>query len=146
MKRLIYLSMLISFSANAHVVMGILQGKKEIVVKTRSQGELLDVNFEEGQKVKAGDVLGKLDNQKEMIEKKMAYDDFVNSKDEYKKTKQLRKYVSKDELKKKKTDLSKKESLFKLKEFNLESKNIVTPIDGILTKKFIKEAKILAVA
>ena len=52
MKRLIYLSMLISFSANAHVVMGILQGKKEIVVKTRSQGELLDVNFEEGQEVK----------------------------------------------------------------------------------------------
>ena len=71
MKRLIYLSMLISFSANAHVVMGILQGKKEIVVKTRSQGELLDVNFEEGQEVKAGDVLGKLDNQKEMIEKKI---------------------------------------------------------------------------
>ena len=125
----------------AHSVIGVLRGKKEILIKTKSQGELKKINFKEGDLVKAGDVIAEIDNEKEKLELKMALNDFEQAKMDYKKSKKLKKYLSQDELLKKKNDYLKKENLFKLKKYNLEAKNITSPIAGIVAKNYINEGE-----
>jgi len=122
----------------SQTVIGILRGKHEIVITAKSQGELKEIFYHEGDFVKAGDLIAQLDNHKEIIEAKMAENDFLLAKNEYEKSKELVKYLSQDELSKKENDFFKKKSLYELKKYYLESKSIKSPIDGVLVRKYIK--------
>lgn len=140
MKKLFLILGLITFYSNvfAHTVIGILEGTKEITIKSKSQGELIDIFFKEGEMVKAGEVIAELDSEKEQIEKDMAFTDYETAQKDFQKSKKLAEYISKDELLKKKNDFLKKENLFKLKDYNLKTKKFIAPIDGTLTRKYIK--------
>jgi membrane fusion protein (multidrug efflux system) len=142
MKKLLCLILsLICYQLSAHTVIGVLQGKKEIIIKTKSQGQLEEIYFTEGEVVKLGDVLGSLNNEKESIEKEMAFNDFKMAEKEFNKSEKLAKYISKDELQQKESDFLKKKNLHKVKEYNLNAKNIRSPINGIFTRRFIKEGE-----
>lgn len=137
---LILLSIFVS-DAFAHSVIGVLRGKREILIKTKSQGELRKINFLEGSMVKAGDIIAEIESEKEQLELKIALNDFKQAKSDFEKSKKLKQYLSEDELLKKKNDYLKKENLYKLKKYNLDNKNISTPIDGIIAKNYIKEGE-----
>lgn len=125
----------------ANKVIGILTGKKEIIVTTKSQGELKKINFKEGDVIQEGAVVGNLESEKEKIERDIAYNSFLTAKKDVEKSRQLKKYLSKDELRKKEDEFKNKKGQFELKEYNLKSKNIISPIEGVLTKIYIKEGE-----
>ncbi len=120
---------------------GILQGKKEIIVSSKTQGEIREIHFTEGTKVKEGDIILSIDNQKETIEYELAKNDFDSAKEDYNKSKKLKKYLSGEELTKKRNLYLSKKASFELKEYALKTKEIKTPIDGILSKIFLKEGE-----
>jgi membrane fusion protein (multidrug efflux system) len=125
-------------STYAHTVMGVVQGAKEIVIKTKSQGELKKVFFKEGSRVSKGDVIAQIDNTKELIQKKMAKSDYKLAKSDYKKSKKLKEYISKEELAKKEGIYKKRKGQYELSKLNVENKSIISPIDGVVTKSYIK--------
>lgn len=124
--------------AETHQVIGLLQGKEEVLLKSKSQGELIEILVEEGQKVKKGDVIARLDRTKEQVELKLAKAEFQASKDDYEKSKKLKKFMSAEELTKKKNDFLKKKSNYELKKINLFAKSFIAPIDGIIAKRYVK--------
>jgi len=138
---IIILSSIFISTTNAHTVIGLLQGEREILITTKSQGELKKLFFKEGQEVKSGDIIGSLDSKKEKIEKELAKQELIAAKNDYLNSKKLKKYLPKDELTKKKNDSLRKESIHELKIYNFNAKQIKTPIDGIISKIFIKEGE-----
>lgn len=124
--------------AETHQVIGLLQGKEEVLLKSKSQGELIEILIKEGQKVKKGDIIAKLDQKKEQVELKLAKAEFHAAKDDYQKSKKLKKFMSAEELTKKKNDFLKKKSNYELKKINLSSKSFIAPIEGIVAKRYIK--------
>lgn len=141
MKYIVFFSLLQLCIAHSHTVIGVLKGEKEVVIKAKSQGELKEIKFKEGQFVKAGDIIAVIDNEKESLESDMAYNDYLLASKEYQKSKKLKEYLSDDELNKKRNDYLKKKKLYEIKKYNLASKNITTPISGIVAKEFIKQGE-----
>jgi membrane fusion protein (multidrug efflux system) len=128
-------------SVFSKTVIGVLKGKKEIIIKTKSQGLLEKILIKEGRLVKQGEVLAQIESKKEQLEKKMAESDYKSAQEEFVKSKKLKKYLSSDELLKKKRDYQKKKNLLELKKLNLEAKNIVSPISGVVSRKFVSEGE-----
>jgi membrane fusion protein (multidrug efflux system) len=139
MKKLLLLSgLFLTTQLYAYTVIGLLQGESDLVLKSKSQGELKKLFFKEGEKIKTGDIIAILDDKKEKLEKDLAENEFKTAQEDYQKSKKLKKYISKDELTKKKDNFIRKEITFKLRTINLESKRIISPIDGIIARRMIK--------
>lgn len=138
--KVLMLFLLITFFnfAHAKTVIGILEGTNEITLKSKSQGELKEIYFKEGDPVIEGDIIAELESEKEQIEMDMALNDFETAKKDFLKSEKLAEYISKDELLKKKNDYLKKENMFKLKDYNLKTKKFISPINGTFTRKYIK--------
>ncbi len=120
---------------------GVLLGEKEILVKSRAQGQISAVQVEEGSLVKTGDLLAQLDDKQEKIERDLASVESNIASQDYQKTKQLKKYVSEEEISNKQNNYLKKKSTHDLKELSLANKKITAPIDGIVTERFIKSGE-----
>jgi len=128
-------------TANALTVIGILEGKKEIVIRAKSQGEVTQVNYEAGQKVSAGDIIAIIDEQQEEIERDLAETEFDTAKQDYLKTEKLKKFVSSDEITQKKNLYLKKKSILELKDYNFNNTRVTAPFEGVITKRFIKQGE-----
>jgi membrane fusion protein (multidrug efflux system) len=139
MKKLFLITgLIIATNISAATVIGLLQGQNDLVLKSKSQGELKKIYFKEGEKVKAGDIIAVLDDKKETLEKKLAENDFKTAQEDYLKSKKLEKYISQDELIKKKDNYLRKETTLKLRKVNLDAKKIISPIDASIARRMIK--------
>ena len=98
----------------AKEAVGILEGKREVLVKAKAQGEVTALMVKEGQVVQKGEVLGTLESKQQEIERNLALQEFKDAKDDYNKTKKLKKYVSGDEIQKKKAIFLKKKSVYEV--------------------------------
>ncbi|MBT3979784.1 MAG: efflux RND transporter periplasmic adaptor subunit [Bacteriovoracaceae bacterium] len=138
MKTILLSALLLATSAWAYKVTGVLAGKQEVLIKSKSQGEITQIEKKEGTKVLAGDTLATIDDEQEQIEWKQAAEELKSAKGDYLKTKALKKYVSQEELIKKRDIYLKKKSIYELKGYNLKNTKITSPIAGVISKKFIK--------
>ena len=120
--------------AETHQVIGLLQGKEEVLLKSKSQGELIEILIKEGQKVKKGDIIAKLDQKKEQVELKLAKAEFHAAKDDYQKSKKLKKFMSAEELTKKKNDFLKKNQIMSLKKLISPQKALLLLLKVLLQK------------
>lgn len=125
-------------SAQANQVTGILQGVHEITITTKSQGQIISIRVKEGQHVQKGQVLAIIDDEQETIENDLAKVELETAKQDYEKTKSLKKYVSDEEVMQKKNTFLKKQSEFKLKQYNLKNTQVISPISGLITHRFLK--------
>ncbi len=135
---LIATTLFLPAALNAYVVTGILQGKQEITIKSKSQGQITKVFIKEGEWVKAGAVLALIDDEQEKIEMELAKVEMETARGDLEKMKKLGKYVSAEEVLNKKNAFLKKESLYQLKAYNFKNTRITSPISGLVTKQFIK--------
>ena len=78
---------------------------------------------------------------KEKLQLQLAKVEFLTAEKDYKRTKQLGKYVSKEEILQKKNLFLKKKTVFELKKYNLQNTKIITPIDGVITKCLVKKGE-----
>jgi len=138
---LLAMLLLTNTPALSSTVMGLLKGKREILVTARSQGEVVGIHFQEGDQIKTENIVISLDHKKETIERDLAKTEFQTAKSDYEKSKQLKKYLSADEIIKKKDNFLRKRSIFELKEYNLSTKRVKSPISGMVTKIFIKKGE-----
>lgn len=122
-------------------VVGILQGEKDLLVKSRSQGEIKDIFVQVGERVKEGDVLASIENEKEQLELNSAKIDFEQSKKEYENSLKLVKFMSKSELDKILNDYNKKKNIYDLKLYSVNAKKILSPINGIIAKNYLKKGE-----
>ena len=84
--------------------------------------------------MKKGDIIAKLD-QKEQVELKLAKAEFHAAKDDYQKSKKLKKFMSAEELTKKKNDfLKKKNQIMSLKKLISPQKALLLLLKVLLQK------------
>ena len=139
MKLIIITTLLLPSLIFAYTVSGILQGKEEVLIKAKSQGQITKIILKEGDRVKPGDILAIIDDQQEQIEVKLAKVEQDSAHKDYLKTSKLKKFVSQEEVLKKKNEYLKKKSIYELKKYNLENTQITSPIEGIVAHQFIKK-------
>ncbi len=132
-------------TAQSKGIPAIIFGKKEITIKSKAQGELIKVKVEEGDAVKAGQVIAIIDDRQQKIERDLANVEYKTADQDFLKTKKLNKYVSKDEILQKEAAYLKKKSTFELKELDFSNTRIVSPIDGVVTKNYFDEGERVSV-
>lgn len=125
-------------------VSAVLLGEKQIKIKSKSQGQLIKVLVDEGTSVKSGAVLAKLEDRQEVIERNLASVEYKIAEEDFQKTQSLKKYVSEEEISKKKNEVIRKKSVFELKDLNLSHKDIVAPIDGVVSRKYFTVGETVA--
>lgn len=128
--------LLVPPTALARSVTGIVFGEREITIKAKSQGEIMALNFPEGERVSTGAVLAVIDDRQEQIEASQAKIEWEAAEQDFHKTESIRKYVSKDEIAQKKNASLLKKAAYELKEYHLSNTRVSSPIDGIVTKKY----------
>ncbi|MBI2522384.1 MAG: efflux RND transporter periplasmic adaptor subunit [Bdellovibrio sp.] len=128
-------------TAKAEIVSGILAGKEEVLIKTKIQGQIQQINFSEGQRVKEGDVLVVLDDEQQKLELELAKVEYETAKEDYIKTGQLKKYVSQEEILQKKNNYLRKKTVYELKNVSFENTRMTAPIGGVLSRIFIKKGE-----
>lgn len=132
-------------NASAEMVSGILHGEQEITIKSKSQGEITKLHFDEGAPVKENEVIAVIDDRQEEIERKIASIEYETAEKDYEKTQGLHKYVSKDELIEKKNAALRKKSVYDLKEYSYIITRVMSPINGIITKKYFDKGETVSV-
>lgn len=130
-----------SNAAFSYTAIGILQGKEDITLTTRSQGEVSNIHHKDGSFIKAGTIIAQLENEKELIEKNLAENEHDTAKNDYEKSLDLKKYISEDELNKKKNLYLSKKSNLDLKNYNLKTRDIISPISGVIARSYIKKGE-----
>ena len=138
MKSIFLSFFLLSTQLHAHTVLGILKGEREIMIKTKSQGQLKKILIKEGEKVSAGETIAQLENEKEKIDYNLAKAEYEAAQKALNDSKKLKKYLSKDELAKKKTDYLRRKATLEQRRISLENKSLISPINGIVAKKFVR--------
>ncbi|MBF0315017.1 MAG: efflux RND transporter periplasmic adaptor subunit [Oligoflexia bacterium] len=130
------LSALMPLSSLATPTSGILTGKQQIIIKAKSQGEIIAIKIAEGSSIRKDDVIAIIDDKQESIELQLAKSEYITAKNDFEKNKQLKKYLSLDELNKKENEFLKKKSAYDLKNLSLENTRITSPINGIIAKRY----------
>ena len=123
------------------VISGILFGEKEITIKSKSQGELTVLNLGEGERVGTGTVIAIVDDRQEKIELEQAKLEYQSALHDYEKTEKIKKFISKDEIRQKKDWAALKKTNLDLKEYHFSNTQIVSPIDGIISKKYFDQGE-----
>ena len=129
----------------AEEVTGILFGKQDITLKSKTQGEVTEIRRQEGDVVIENDVLAVIDDQQEKIERELAKSDYELARSDLERTKKLHKYVSKDEIDQKSAALAAKKSQFDLKEYALNNTRVTSPIAGVVARKYLERGETVAV-
>lgn len=120
-------------------------GKKELTLKARAQGELMEIRADEGQRVKAKDVIAVIDNRRVKIDLDLTKVEYQMAKKDFESSKKLKKYVSSDEIVQKEGAFLKKKSAFEAKSLDLINTQILAPTDGIVTKKYFEVGESVSV-
>jgi len=129
----------------SETVTGIIFGEKEITVKAQAQGVLAKISKVEGDAVKSGGLMAVIDDRQETVERELASAEYKTASADYHSTKELGKYVSKEEIRKKKDNYLRKKSNLALKEFNLDNTRVTSPITGVVAKSFFEKGETVSV-
>ncbi len=149
MPNLVFITLLMGISSagysDSKSIPALIFGKKELTIKSKAQGEVIKVKVEEGDNIKAGQVIAIIDDRQQKIERDLASVEYKTANQDFIKTKKLNKYVSKDEILQKEAAYMKKKSTYDLKELDLSNTRIVSPIDGVVTKNYFDEGERISV-
>lgn len=137
----LFLSSFLFAPCQGEVLIGIIQGAKEIVIKAKSQGEITETFLSEGAPITAGQVIAIIDDQQELIERNLASAEFKSAQKDYLDTKKLQQYVADEEILKKKDNFVRKKSNLKLKQYSLSNTRIVSPISGLLAQSYFEKGE-----
>ncbi len=138
------LAALASEQETAPGLSAVIYGKSDITVKSRTQGEVVDLRAIEGQHVKRGDLIAQVDDRQERIDRELAESEYKFAKEDLEKTSRLKKFVSEDEIRQKQSNHLKKKSVFDLKTLDVEKKKINSPIAGIVTRLYFERGETIA--
>lgn len=119
------------------------RGEAQVVAKT--SGVLLQLSAEEGDQVKAGQVLARLDAERPRLELQRAQAMLAKLESEYKRAKELydRKLLAADAQERIRFDLDTQRAVFEMAKLELSYTQIVAPIDGVIAQRLVKEGNLI---
>lgn len=124
-------------TVDAKQVTGILQGKQQITLKAKSKGEITKINYREGAFVPRQAVVAVIDDRKAVIERKLALIGYQAALSDYKRSLKSKLSASREETARLKNELRRKKALLELKSFDLENTKVISPIGGIMAKRYV---------
>lgn len=119
------------------------RGEAQVVAKT--SGVLLKLLAEEGDQVKAGQALARLDSERPRLELQRAQAMLAKLESEYKRAKELydRKLLAADAQERIRFDLDTQRAVFEMAKLELSYTQVVAPIDGVIAQRLVKEGNLI---
>jgi membrane fusion protein (multidrug efflux system) len=122
-----------------------LEAEQEALIVAKVRGIVKEILVEEGDKVKAGQVIAKIEDQQYQIEADRAksnmdrlYNDFKRSKELYDKN-----AISAEEYQNKQFEYEAQKSAYELAKLNVEYTSIKSPISGVISERLIKKGNMI---
>lgn len=112
----------------------------EADVIAKVEGEVREISFEEGDEVKKGDVLARLDGDRLRLELSESRARLEKMRSDFQRNKDLREkgLLSEGEFEKLRYDLEALEASYNLASLELDYTRIRAPIDGVISERYIK--------
>ncbi len=116
-----------------------LEAKRLIDVLAKSSGRVIGLSVEEGQRVKAGQVLARLDREEIELEAAEARINVASATTSFERASELRKtnIVSEDEYEKQKSSLELSKIKLQKVQLQLANTDIRSPISGVVTNRYV---------
>lgn len=117
-----------------------LETDSEAAVVAKVDGEVVEILVEEGQRVKAGDILARLDDSRLRFVRDQARAELNRITQEYRRNVQLheRGLVSEGAFENLRYDMEALDAAYKLAELELDYANVRAPIDGLIAEKIAR--------
>lgn len=117
-----------------------LEADQESTVVTKTQGVVLEIIAEEGDVVKTGDVLARLEDDRPRLEMDRAKADMSRLENDYKRNEEVyaKQLVSSEVYERVKFEYEQERANYKLAELELSYTRIRAPIDGVVSQRMIK--------
>lgn len=122
-----------------------LEPDREAQVVAKTSGVLLHLAVEEGDLVKEGQVLARLDPERPKLELSRAQANLSRLQNDFRRAEELfaSKLISQESYDKIKFDLDTQRAAFDLAQLELSYTNIVAPISGVLSARMVKEGNLI---
>lgn len=122
-----------------------LEAPSEATVVAKTSGVLLDVLAEEGERVRAGQRLAKIDPERTQLEVQRAEAVLRKLEAEYRRSQELfeRKLIAADAHERIRYDLDTQRAVWELAKLELSYTNVVAPIDGVIAQRLVKQGNLV---
>jgi len=112
----------------------------ESEVVTKTSGVVLEINVEEGDKVKAGQVLARLDSDRQRLAVTQSEANLRKLENDYKRQQEMisRKLISQDVFDRSRYDLDTQRATVDMMKLDLSYTQIRAPIDGVVSRRMVK--------
>lgn len=117
-----------------------IDSEKVVDIYPMTYGLIEKINFDEGQKVKKGDILAVLDDREASINERKAAITYKNLQSEFERQKEIyeKQMLSRDEFERLRFNMESSKLDWDQKKLMLSYTRITTPISGVVTKRYIK--------
>ena len=122
-----------------------LQAVREAQVVAKTTGVLLDLRIEEGERVRSGQVLARLDDERSKLEVQRAEAAMRKLEAEYARSQELfaRKLIAADAHERIRFDLATQRAAWELARLELSYAKVTAPIDGVIAERLVKEGNLI---
>ena len=123
-----------------------IEAKNEAVIVAKASGIVKNIFVEEGDNIEVGQILTKLDDERQLLELKRVEIELKNIETELNRSKALynKKYISDEDFEKIQFDYDYKKNLYDLAKLDFEYTSIKASIKGVITKRYIKEGNMVS--
>lgn len=122
-----------------------LEPAREAQVAAKTSGVLLELLTEEGRRVKAGQVLARLDAERARLELARAEANLKRLENNFSRAEDLysRKLISTEAFDQIRADLASQRAAYELAKLELSYTEITAPIDGVISQRLVKEGNLI---
>ncbi len=119
----------------------------ESEVVTKTSGVVLEINVEEGDKVRAGQVLARLDSDRQRLAVTQSEANLRKLENDYKRQQEMmtRKLISQDVFDRSRYDLDTQRASVDMMKLDLSYTQIRAPIDGVVSKRMVKLGNLIQI-
>lgn len=124
-----------------------LEAAAQADVVTKTSGVVLDIKVEEGDKVVAGQVLARLDSDRQRLSVKQSEANLRKLENDYKRQQELiaRKLISQDVFDRSRYDLDTQRAAHDMSKLELSYTEIRAPISGVVSKRMVKVGNLIQI-
>ena len=124
-----------------------LEPENQAMVVAKTSGVLLKLMVEEGDRVRAGDLLAQLDPEKPRLELARAEANLKRLENDFRRSSDLyqRNLVSAEAHEKARFDLETQKAAYDIARLELDYTRIVAPIDGVISVRMVKEGNLIQI-
>lgn len=124
-----------------------LQAEAEAEVVTKTSGVVLEIAVEEGDSVRKGEVLARLDSDRQRLDLAQSRANLRKLENEFKRQQELfeRKLISQDVFERARFDLETQKAAYDIAELQLSYTEIRAPIEGVVSKRMVKVGNLIQI-